>query len=179
MKIKGWSARVLGFGLLPLFAALTGCGGAQQAPTAQVPVEATAAFKPVVSINQIMVSVIDHNSHFLWDVALEKNAPKTDADWHALEHAAVTLAASGNMILAGGTGKSDDMWSKGQDWRRHTQEMTDAAAQALRDAQGKDLKALVATGDKIVAACEACHTQYKTELPKIRATPAEQPQHLK
>ena len=31
------------------------------------------------------------------------------------------------------------------------------------------MNALLAAGDKIVAACEACHAKYKPDVPKIKA----------
>lgn len=157
----------VGLSVLALLSVLAGC--------AAVPVEnakqsaATAAFKPEVSINQVMVSVIDHNSHFLWDVADETKAPKTDRDWHELEHAAVTLVASGNMLMMGGTESGDNELSKQPEWIKLTQDQTDAANDALQAIRSKNLSGLLAAGDKIVAACEACHMKYKPEVPKIKA----------
>jgi len=52
-------------------------------------------FRPTVSINDIMVYIIDHNSHALWDVA--EDAPNNADDWHLLEHSALALAAAGNL----------------------------------------------------------------------------------
>jgi cytochrome c556 len=45
------------------------------------------------------------------------------------------------------------------------------ANEALQAVRGKNMYGLLAAGDKIVAACEACHTKYKPTLPKIKAEP--------
>ena len=86
-----------------LLSVLAGCATGP-VENAKQPAVAAPAFKPEISTNQVMVSVIDHNSHFLWNVADKTKASKTDKDWHDLEHAAVTLVASGNMLMMGGPG---------------------------------------------------------------------------
>ena len=77
---------------------LAGCASTPEKPAAEaqppVPV-----FKGAVPINDIMVSVVDHNAHYIWNAADPKMGPKNDQDWHVLEHAATTLAVAGNMIL--------------------------------------------------------------------------------
>jgi cytochrome c556 len=152
-----------------LLSILAGCATAPAIETTQQPVATSQTFKPEISVNQVMVSVIDHNSHFLWDVADAAKAPKNDRDWHELEHAAVTLVGSGSMLMMGGTGPSDNDWSKQPEWAKLTQDQTDAANAAVKAVSGKDMNALLAAGDKIVAACENCHTKYKPELPKVKA----------
>ena len=133
---------------------------------------------PVVSLNQVMVSVVDHNSHMLWNVALDEYAPATETDWHELEHAAVTLAVAGNTILAGGSGRDDAAWPKKPEWAALTQKQTDAALEALLAINRKDRDALLAAGDKLTEACDSCHYQYKDEIPSIVATPKQQPEHF-
>ena len=164
------------YAIAPIILALTGCTTAPEQKAAP-PSPQQSPFKPVVSVNQVMVSVIDHNSHIIWDVGPKSHAPKTDADWHALEHAAVTVAAAGSILMMGGTGEKDMAWAKDDAWKEHTQQMTDAGLQAVDAVQKKDLSALLTAGDNIVVACEACHNQFKLAIPKIRATPSEQPGH--
>lgn len=154
------------------FVVLTGCA-------AETPVdEVRQTFRPVVSLNQVMVSVVDHNAHILWNVALPDYAPANDADWHELEHAAVTLAAAGNTILLGGSGPDDAKWVDETDWESLTQAETDAALDALLAIDNKDLNALLTAGDSLTDTCEACHMAHKPDLPSIVATPEEQPEHF-
>lgn len=153
---------------------LAGCAPAPPPPAAQAQPE----FKGVVPINDIMVSVVDHNSHVLWNVADPKMAPKTDQDWHVLEHAATTLAAAGNMILIPGPPKADQDWVKDPRWRDHAQNMANAGSKAVLAVDKRDLKALEAAGDDLVLTCEACHKDFKPALPAHIAKPHEQPEHF-
>ncbi len=154
---------------------LTGCATAPtEAPTA----EAAPVFKPVISVNEAMVDVVDHNSHILWNAAIDTKAPKTDADWHALEHAAITLAAAGSFIAVGGSGPDDAKWAKEPQWVRLNQDMTNAALKVKLAVSSKNLPGVIAAGDELVATCESCHTQYKLTIPAHVATKDQQPEHF-
>ena len=122
-----------------------------------------------------MVEVVDHNSHLLWNVA--EKAPKTDADWHALEHASVGLAAAGNIIAMGGSGPDDAKWAADPEWTKLTQDMTNAALKAKLAVDGKNVAALLAAGDDLVVTCEGCHAKFKPALPAHVDGPKEQPEH--
>jgi cytochrome c556 len=162
---------VSGLGVAVLM--LAGC--AAEAPK---PAAATGpVFKGVVPINDIMVDVVDHNAHQIWNAVDPKMAPKTDQDWHNLEHAAVTLAASGNMIQIPGPPADDLKWTSDPEWPKYAQVFTDAAAKASQAVDKRDLKALEAAGNDIVASCESCHKKFKPVLPAHIAKPMEQPEH--
>lgn len=156
---------------------LAGCA-APQTETATEAESAAPAFQSAVSINEVMVSVIDHNSHILWDAVLDEFRPKTDADWHELEHAATTVAASGNIILIPCCGPNDAAWVKDPDWQKYTQQQTDAALRLLEAVKAHNMDELEMAGNALVEPCESCHRQFKPDLPGIVATPAEQPQHF-
>jgi hypothetical protein len=166
----------------PFFAALpilllTACATAPPpTPTAETP--ATPAFKPVVSVNEVMVDIVDHNSHMLWNVADAKKAPKKDADWFELDHASVTLAAAGQFIVMGGSGPDDAKWAKDPEWTRLSQEMTNAALKAKLAVSGRNVTSLLAAGDDLVATCEGCHAKFKPAIPAHVAGPAHQPEHF-
>ena len=161
------------FLVVPAWIWLSGCA-APPPPAASI----TPVYKPVVSLNQVMVAVVDHNAHMLWNVALDEYAPVTDADWHELAHSAIALAAVGNTILAGGSSPDDAAWIQKPDWTALTQKQTNAALDALLAIDRKDLSALIAAGDKLTEACESCHFEYKEKIPSLIATPKEQPEHF-
>src|SRR6186713_1268309 len=100
---------------------LSACSGAAPLQAAPPAVEQTAptTAKPAVSINEVMVALIDHAGHNLWDVEQEGHAPKSDADWQNVWEHAVQIAAAGPAITVGGTGPSDAVWVKSASW--HTQ----------------------------------------------------------
>ena len=158
---------------LGLTALLAGCAPTTEKPAAQ----AQPQFKGVVPINDIMVSVVDHNAHIIWNAADPKMAPKTDQDWHVLEHAATTIAVAGNMILIPGPPKDDHLWVSDPAWQQLAQDETNAGLKAIAAVDHHDLKALEAAGDDLVVTCEACHKKFKPALPAHVAKPSEQPEH--
>lgn len=130
---------------------------------------AQQGFRSPVSINEIMVLLIDHNSHAIWDVA--SDAPDNDDDWHLLEHSALALAASGNLVNIAGTGPNDAHWITESAWQAYSQAMANAGYAALAAVRAKNLEALLAAGDDLLNSCLACHRQYKPELPSVTAQP--------
>jgi cytochrome c556 len=156
---------MLGLGVL----CLSACSSPppQQAAPAPAPVEQTAptTAKLNVSINEVMVALIDHAGHNLWDVEQEGKAPKTDAAWQVVQEHAVQLAAAGPAITVGGAGPRDAEWVKAPSWRTNAQRMSDAGVAALNAAKNKDLKALVTANGQLVESCEQCHKEFKPDLP--------------
>jgi cytochrome c556 len=118
-----------------------------------------------VSINAVMVALVDHAGHELWSVEKEGAAPKTDDAWAMVQEHAVQLAAAGPAISVGGTGPSDNIWVQSPDWRKDAQAMSDAAMSAVAAAKAKNFDELVAANGRIVDTCEGCHKQFKPDLP--------------
>jgi hypothetical protein len=143
-----------------------GCNaGVQQAPA---PGPADVVRPPVslaISINALMVALVDHASHELWDAGREGRAPKTDQEWEELEHHGQQLAAAGTLISLGGTGQADAGWVVKPDWKPHAQQLTDTAMRAVRAAHDKNLQALMKAGDDLTDVCESCHKEFKPTLP--------------
>ncbi len=135
-----------------------------QAPAATGPTAPVAA-KPEVSINAVMVALVDHAAHNLWAVEGEGRAPKTDQDWLVVEEHAVQVAASGPAITVGGTGPRDSVWVVTPSWQGHAQRMSDAGVAALNAARDRNLTALVAANGQLVESCESCHKEFKPDLP--------------
>ena len=132
---------------------------AQQAPdlVSSVPLE--------VSLNAVMVGLVDHASHSIWEAATTEHAPKTDKDWEEVEHHALQIAAAGSVISKAGTGGSDAVWVKTPDWQRYAKELADTGVAAWDAAKKKDMQAVTDVGDRLVMTCEGCHELYKGELP--------------
>ncbi len=132
----------------------------QQSPqnTAQAP-----AIKMPTSTNAVMVSLIDHAAHELWNV--EKTAPKSDVGWREVEHHALQLLAADALLRVGGNGPMDQAWVRASGWVEQTQRLTDAAQDAVDAARGKNVERLVVANGRLVDACEGCHKQFKPDLP--------------
>jgi hypothetical protein len=153
--------------ILVLTSLATGCGTSTPAPVETAAPTATAPLtaKPEVSINAIMVALVDHAGHNLWAVEGAGKAPKTDADWAVVEEHAIQIAAAGPAITVGGTGPSDAMWVGLSTWQSYAQKMSDAGVAAMNAAQKKDLQALIAANGQLVESCDACHHDFKPALP--------------
>jgi hypothetical protein len=132
-------------------------------PTA--PAESPASYAPVLSLNQMMVSIVDSHSHEIWDAA--EKPPKTDAEWAALEHAAATLAAAGSLTRMSGNGPDDQRWPAEPDWNKYSQKLSDAGLVVFRAVMAKDATMLSKGGDQLVLSCIECHKEYKLNVPRI------------
>jgi hypothetical protein len=120
---------------------------------------------PPVSINAVMVALVDHAAHELWNVEQEGGAPTTEREWALLEHHAIQLAAAGSVLVLGGTGPADPGWARLPDWIAESQAMSDAGAAARDAIRARDLDALVAVNGQLVETCVRCHDVFKPELP--------------
>ena len=144
---------------------VSGCGG-DQPPAASL----AATYQPVISLNEIMVNIVDPHSHEIWDAAGDPGkAPKTDEDWRNLRHAAVTLAAGGNLTMMSGNGPKDQVWRQQKDWARLSQAVSDAGLAAAQAVQNRSVVAVSKAGDQLLQACLNCHREYKLDVPKIWA----------
>ena len=152
--------------LIGLAAVVSACTAAPAPPTQPQ----AATYQPVVSLNEIMVNVVDPHSHEIWDAAGDPaRAPKTDEDWRNLRHAAITLAAAGNLTMMSGNGPKDDVWRNQKDWKTLSQAISNAGLAAAEATRNKSVVGLSKAGDQVLEACLTCHREYKLDVPKIWA----------
>ncbi len=147
---------------------LAACGSPTPQSSSSVPAAADQTgltAKPVVSINAVMVDLVDHAAHHLWAVEPEGKAPKTDEDWDVVAEHAVQIAAAGPAITVGGTGPSDAIWVKAPQWHEYAQRMSGAGVAALQATKTRDFKALVEANGQLAESCEGCHQAFKPALP--------------
>jgi hypothetical protein len=156
------------FVLIGIVGALTVVASACTATPA--PPAPPAAYQPVVSLNEIMVNIVDPHSHEIWDAAGDPaRSPKTDEDWRNLRHAAITLAAAGNLTMMSGNGPKDEVWRNQKDWKTLSQAISNAGLAAAEATRNKSVSALSKAGDQVLEACLNCHREYKLDVPKIWA----------
>ena len=120
---------------------------------------------PGVSVNAIMVGLVDHAAHNLWEVEQKGRAPKSDRDWEVVAEHAIQVVAAGPAITSGGTGATDGVWADSASWRNYAQQMSNAGLAALQAARDRNLEALVKANGELVQSCESCHKEFKPELP--------------
>ena len=148
-----------------LLSACTNQPAAPAAASSLAPDVKPVALTLPISINEVMVSSIDHAAHEVWNAPVKEKSPKTDQDWTELEHHALQLVALSRTILLAGTGKADANWVKSPEWTKNAQALTDASTAALTGIRAKELSAIDAAGDKLVMSCEDCHKAFKPEIP--------------
>lgn len=156
------------FGLLIVTAVTTVACSSQPAQTAPPPAPAVTAatvYTPVVSLNEIMVYVVDPHSNEIWDASL--NPPTTEKGWMELQRAAVVLAASGNLTKLAGNGPKDQQWTDQADWAKYSQAVADAGLATVQAVRARNTKALAAAGDQLVLTCLNCHREYRLDVPAI------------
>jgi hypothetical protein len=147
-----------------------GCSTPPAEPTgAETPTAAAAPagsdYAPVVTLNEIMVYVIDPHSNELWDASMRP--PTSDEGWSALQRGAVAVAAAGSLTRLSGNGPNDQRWTAQADWAAHSQAMADAGQATLAAVRARDTAALSKAGDQLVLSCINCHREYKLDVPKI------------
>lgn len=162
--------------VLAAFVALAGCG-------------ANPAGGPPRTIQALMSDVIDPSADAIWEAVgtvvsnegAVDHAPKTDAEWSALEARAQALF-DGSRILAttrtvGGAAHSPladadvpgtrtpeqisaDITAHPKAFAAAAGRLNDAARETLEGIRARDTAKILAAGERIDAACEACHAAY-------------------
>jgi len=115
------------------------------------------------SINAVMVNLVDHASHFIWDASYAANL--SGRDWQEVEQHAIQVVASGTVMSVPGTGIADRGWAMSPAWQEWSQKLTDAGLAALEAAEDTDQGALEEAGSDLVDSCQGCHDVFKPEAP--------------
>jgi hypothetical protein len=167
----------------------TACQAPQTpAPAAhEQPAAVDPGYRPVSTIKDIMDSMVDYNSDWLWDaVSTEYTAkgvidrrPKTDDDWKEARKHAISLLEASNLLLMPGRAvakpgeKSENpgieegpeeikalMDADRASWVQYAHGLFDSTKLMLDAIDKKDADQLLDLGDQLDQACEKCHTQY-------------------
>jgi len=120
---------------------------------AQQPAAPPSAIRPVATVKQLHDAMITPASDALFNAGAQ--APKDDQAWSEVANEALVLAESGNLLMLGSRAKDQGAWMK------MSRALVDAAAEAAKAAQDKNLNALMAAGDRIETSCESCHVPYR------------------
>jgi hypothetical protein len=184
---SGVRARVLK-GALALAAgtALAMLGGAAWSQTTAAKPDASG-YIPTATILEIMEALVMPAAQSIWDaVAVDvtengtiEKKPETDEDWARLRATAVTLAEATNLLVMPGRRaappgtvsenpaaeltpeKIDALLGQQRPaWVAHAHVLHEAAMEALRAIDAKNIDAISDAGGTIDAACEGCHLQF-------------------
>ncbi|MGE3959246.1 MAG: hypothetical protein AB7H96_21205 [Vicinamibacterales bacterium] len=156
-------------------------------------------FRPSSTTREIMNGVIDPSADALWDAVevvatlegTEHKQPRTDDDWKVLRGHAVTLVEASNLLLIPGRHvaqagqKAEDprvdlnpeeievlILKDAGAWATRAHRLHDAAVEALKAIDAKDVNALLNAGETLDGACESCHRNYWYRTPPPELPPA-------
>jgi hypothetical protein len=115
------------------------------------------------SINALMVALVDHAAHEIWEAASAERL--TGRDWQTVEQHAIQLVASGALISLAGTGPQDEAWVAAPAWRAWAAQLSEGGLAALAAVRKSDQRALNAAGQAIVDTCFGCHDMFKPDAP--------------
>ena len=123
------------------------------------------AFLPLdMSINQVMVAVVDDAAHSIWEGG-NTNKRLTDGQWQTIEAHTYQLQAAATLISLGGTGKVDAAWTATPAFQANVRKLREMAIASRQAVAAKDQAALRRDGDALVTICEGCHKQFKPDAP--------------
>jgi len=178
--------------LLVLVVAMFGTAFVTQRAAVAAPAPAPVVeTSPVGTVKDVMKGIVDANAMAIWDSVgsesgangevIEK-APKTDEEWAAIEHKALTLAEAANLLVTPGRPMSrpEEANAKSQpdapeltpveierkvsenraEWVKHAKDLQASAVKAMVAAQKHDKDGLLDVGEAIDHACESCHVVY-------------------
>lgn len=115
--------------------------------------------QPPPTIKEVMNNIIAPTTAIIWGAS----ELKTDAEWQAVENAALGVIAAGNLLATGGADAGDQGKAVEPDWQNYNNQMIAAARQVLTAVQDRDEEALFTAGnDALYPPCESCHQKYQT-----------------
>ena len=123
-------------------------------------------YKPVVTVRELMESVIAHAAETYWgsvqvivdETGTHERRPQTDEEWEQVWAAGVSLAESGNLLMMAPRAVDEGAWMQ------FARSLVDAGAEAAAAAQAHDVDRVFASGEQVYNVCTACHTRY---LPRV------------
>lgn len=179
---------------LAAFALLAACK-----PQAETP--APPPYAPQATLQDVMNHIVDPEADVIWNATgsiatkngIVESFPKTDEDWEAQRRAALRLLEASNVLLipdrtvtntpfasAGpGVFSSDEVqqkiYSNRAVFNALALNLRGAAQQLLKASDKRDVSSLLALGDALDQACEACHKTFWYPAEKVPPTPAKPP----
>jgi hypothetical protein len=123
-------------------------GGAEAAAAAQLPLA-----RPVDTVGELMVQIVYPTSDAVFYI--ETRTPETEAGWTELQGKLLMLAESANLLMMPGRARDEERWM--QDAKL----MLDAGTAAYRGARRRDVAAIAAASEPLLASCITCHQDYR------------------
>ena len=139
-----------------VFACLVAAGCARQDPP---------PLKVIATMHEVMEGSVAPPAEVIWDSVstivdekgIHEHFPQNDVEWEIVEHAAIALAETSNLLMM--EGRAPDTG----DWRKYSQQLAETSMGAAEAARAKNTEQILETGEKIYDVCTACHMKYIVE----------------
>lgn len=149
--------------------------------------EPQAEYRPVATIRDLMDSMVDPSADIIWEsvatnvtaTGKEDKQPRTPEEWAAVRRGAVTLVEATNLLIMPGrhVARPGEMLNNGSEelgpeqieplinqdraeWTKKAHGLHDAAMEALKAVDAKNVQGIFDAGHNIDVACENCHVKY-------------------
>jgi cytochrome c556 len=122
--------------------------------------------KPYGNLKQVMRSVALPNSDII--LGLQKNPPKSEADWQVVVNASVAIEELSNLILIPGRIRSNGQPVPVQapDYAKFAAALAPAGQQCLKAALIKNKDMIANCTDTLTEACDNCHKVFRDQPQK-------------
>jgi hypothetical protein len=134
------------------FAVLAAAQRGPTTPRTAAPDTGAVPTKAVGSVKDIMVAMTIPTSDDVFKAASEP--PADGAGWERVQHQALALAESANLLMMGERSQNR------AEWNALARAQLDAAVVAMTAAQRKDADALSNASDALYETCDNCHKQF-------------------
>jgi hypothetical protein len=126
---------------------------------------AAPAAPPIAPVKHVMRAITMPNAAAIWDSVstivdakgVTENQPRTEEEWDAVAASAAALGESANMLMT--EGRAIDRG----DWVKFATALRDSSNTALEAARKKDTAGILAVGEVINEASDACHERYQRQ----------------
>ena len=125
--------------------------------------QASAELILPVSLNDVMVSLVNHSADPIWVAAW--NPPESEKEWRELERRAYQIEIAGKLLSIPGTGPHDKDWAADPAWQVFSKRLSEVGKEAVTAISAKDMKGISSAGDDLVEVCEGCHIAFKPDEP--------------
>jgi len=153
----------------------------------QAPSQGKDIYRPVATIKDIMVTMVDPSADYMWEAistqispaGIVQRRPQSDKEWTELRKQTLLLIEATNLLSmpgrpvtkAGEKSKNPPIELEpeqievllGRDWAgwvNLSQGLRDVAVQALVAVDARDVSGFLDAGARIDQACENCHVKY-------------------
>jgi cytochrome c5 len=122
----------------------------------------SSPMKPVVTVAELMQGVVDPAADVVWgavgtivtEQGVQEIFPRNDEQWGVVRTNAMILAESGNLLMVEGRARDR------AEWITMSRALAQAGAVAVKAAEARDADAILAVGEQVYDACNACHRKY-------------------